>query len=108
MGVACSPRTPGLPAPPERSAEPVHTEILAVGTELLLGQIIDTNSTHIAEQLASSGLDCHFQTSVGDNLGRIVPVSYTHLDVYKRQAVTGASPSIDTCCHGGRLTPGEP
>jgi len=72
MGVAFSPRTPGLPAPPERSAEPVHTEILAVGTELLLGQIIDTNSTHIAEQLASSGLDCHFQTSVGDNLGRIV------------------------------------
>jgi nicotinamide-nucleotide amidase len=50
----------------------VRTEILAVGTELLLGQIVDTNSAHIAEQLASSGLDCHFQTCVGDNLERIV------------------------------------
>jgi nicotinamide-nucleotide amidase len=50
----------------------VRTEILAVGTELLLGQIVDTNSTYIGEQLALSGLDCHFQTCVGDNLGRIV------------------------------------
>jgi nicotinamide-nucleotide amidase len=50
----------------------MRTEILAVGTELLLGQIVDTNSAYIGEQLAASGLDCHFQTSVGDNLGRIV------------------------------------
>lgn len=50
----------------------MRTEILAVGTELLLGQIVDTNSAHIGEQLAASGLDCHFQTSVGDNIGRIV------------------------------------
>jgi nicotinamide-nucleotide amidase len=50
----------------------VRTEILAVGTELLLGQIVDTNSAYIGEQLALSGLDCHFQTCVGDNLGRIV------------------------------------
>ena len=50
----------------------MRTEILAVGTELLLGQIVDTNSTYIGEQLALSGLDCHFQTCVGDNLGRIV------------------------------------
>lgn len=50
----------------------MRTEILAVGTELLLGQIVDTNSAYIGEQLALSGLDCHFHTSVGDNLGRIV------------------------------------
>jgi len=50
----------------------VRTEILAVGTELLLGQIVDTNSSYIGEQLAASGIDCHFQTRVGDNLGRIV------------------------------------
>ncbi|MGD0594534.1 MAG: competence/damage-inducible protein A [Acidimicrobiales bacterium] len=50
----------------------MRTEIVAVGTELLLGQIVDTNSAYIAEQLAASGLDCHFQTSVGDNLSRIV------------------------------------
>ncbi|MGA2211100.1 MAG: competence/damage-inducible protein A [Acidimicrobiales bacterium] len=50
----------------------MRTEIVAVGTELLLGQIVDTNSTYIGEQLAASGLDCHFQTCVGDNLARIV------------------------------------
>lgn len=57
----------------------MRTEIIAVGTELLLGQIIDTNSGYIGEQLASSGLDCHFQTSVGDNLGRIVLAMRTAL-----------------------------
>jgi nicotinamide-nucleotide amidase len=50
----------------------VRAEILAVGTELLLGQVVDTNSAWIGEQLALSGIDCHFQTKVGDNLDRIV------------------------------------
>ncbi|MHB1598579.1 MAG: competence/damage-inducible protein A [Acidimicrobiales bacterium] len=50
----------------------MRAEIVAVGTELLLGQIVDTNSTWIAEQLASAGVDCLFQTRVGDNLERIV------------------------------------
>jgi nicotinamide-nucleotide amidase len=52
----------------------VRAEIVAVGTELLLGQIVDTNSTWIAEHLASAGIDCLFQTRVGDNLERIVEV----------------------------------
>ncbi len=50
----------------------MRAEVLAVGTELLLGQIVDTNSSWIGEQLAGSGIDCHFQTKVGDNLERIV------------------------------------
>ncbi len=50
----------------------MRTETLAVGTELLLGQIVDTNSAYIGEQLAAAGLDCHFHTCVGDNLDRIV------------------------------------
>ncbi len=50
----------------------MRAEVLAVGTELLLGQIADTNSSWMGEQLALSGIDCHFQTRVGDNLGRIV------------------------------------
>jgi nicotinamide-nucleotide amidase len=45
---------------------------VAVGTELLLGQIVDTNSSYIGEQLALAGIDSHFQTKVGDNLDRIV------------------------------------
>jgi nicotinamide-nucleotide amidase len=42
-----------------------------VGTELLLGQIVDTNSSWIGEQLALSGIDTYFQTKVGDNGDRI-------------------------------------
>jgi len=47
-------------------------EVVAVGTELLLGQIVDTNSSWIGEQLALVGIDSHFQTKVGDNLDRMV------------------------------------
>ena len=50
----------------------MRCEVLAVGTELLLGQIVDTNSAWIGEHLALAGIDCHLQTKVGDNLGRIV------------------------------------
>lgn len=50
----------------------MRAEIVAIGTELLLGQILDTNSTWMAERLAGAGVDCHFQTRVGDNRERIV------------------------------------
>ncbi len=52
----------------------MRVEVVAVGTELLLGQIVDSNSSWIGEQLALAGLDSYFQTKVGDNLGRIVDV----------------------------------
>ena len=50
----------------------MRCEVIAVGTELLLGQIVDTNSSWIGEQLALAGINAHFQTKVGDNLARIV------------------------------------
>ncbi len=50
----------------------MRAEVVAIGTELLLGQIVDTNSSYIGEQLAAHGINCHFQTKVGDNLERIV------------------------------------
>lgn len=50
----------------------MRCEIVAVGTELLLGQISDTNSAWIGEQLALCGIDSHFHTVVGDNVPRIV------------------------------------
>jgi nicotinamide-nucleotide amidase len=46
--------------------------VVAVGTELLLGQIVDTNSSYIGEQLAATGIASHLQLKVGDNLDRIV------------------------------------
>lgn len=49
----------------------MNCEILAVGTELLLGQIVDTNSGWIGEQLALAGIDCVYQAKVGDNHERI-------------------------------------
>ena len=49
-------------------------EVVAVGTELLLGQIVDTNSSWIGEQLALVGIDSPYQTKVGDNLDRMVEV----------------------------------
>ncbi|MEM7540842.1 MAG: CinA family nicotinamide mononucleotide deamidase-related protein [Pseudomonadota bacterium] len=50
----------------------MRCEIVAIGTELLLGQITDTNSSWIGEQLALAGIDNHFQIKVGDNLDRMI------------------------------------
>ena len=50
----------------------MRVEIVAVGTELLLGQIPDTNSQWLGEQLAANGIASHFHQHVGDNHERIV------------------------------------
>jgi nicotinamide-nucleotide amidase len=50
----------------------VRVEIVAVGTELLLGQIADTNSRWMGEHLAAIGVASHFHQAVGDNHERIV------------------------------------
>jgi competence/damage-inducible protein CinA-like protein len=47
-------------------------EIVTIGTELLLGEIVDSNAAHIAQQLAGIGVDHYFTTTVGDNESRIV------------------------------------
>lgn len=49
----------------------MRAEILCVGSELLLGQIIDTNAAYMATQLARAGVDLHRKQTVGDNLERI-------------------------------------
>lgn len=46
-------------------------EVVAVGTELLLGQIVNGNGAKIGSRLAEAGLDAHFQQVVGDNLARM-------------------------------------
>lgn len=52
----------------------MQAEIIAVGSELLLGQIVDTNSTLIARRLADIGLDLYYKTTVGDNVERLSAV----------------------------------
>ncbi len=49
----------------------MKVEVLAVGTELLLGQIVNGNAAEIGRRLAEAGLDHYHQAVVGDNLGRI-------------------------------------
>ena len=46
-------------------------EIIAIGTELLLGEITNTNAQFLAQELAALGISHHFQTVVGDNMERI-------------------------------------
>ncbi len=49
----------------------MKAEILSVGTELLLGQIVDTNANYLAQQLPALGLDLYYVSSIGDNLSRL-------------------------------------
>ena len=49
----------------------MRCNVVAIGTELLLGQINDTNSSWMGEQLAAAGIESHLQLKVGDNLARM-------------------------------------
>ncbi len=68
----------------------MNVEVVAIGTELLLGQIVDTNSSWIGQELAAAGLNSHYQTKVGDNPDRI--------RVVLRQALERSDAVI--CCGG--------
>jgi len=57
----------------------MHAEIVSIGSELLLGQIVDTNAAFIARHLAAIGLDLFHKVTVGDNLGRAAEALETAL-----------------------------
>lgn len=50
----------------------MNCELVMIGSELLLGQIVDTNASYLAKRLADIGLDVYYKTTVGDNLRRLV------------------------------------
>ena len=52
----------------------MKAEIIAVGTEILTGQIVNTNAQFLSEKLASLGVDVYFQTVVGDNEDRLLSI----------------------------------
>ena len=52
----------------------MKAEIIATGTEILLGEIIDTNTSFLASELAKLGIDIHFTSCVGDNFTRMTEV----------------------------------
>jgi nicotinamide-nucleotide amidase len=75
---------------------PVQAEVIAVGSELLLGQIVDTNSAVIARHFASIGLNLFYKTTVGDNLARTTAVIRQALDRSDVVVTTGGiGPTAD-------------
>lgn len=67
----------------------VIVEVIAVGTELLLGQIINSNAAAIGARLADEGFDAHFQVTVGDNLGRLSAAIRTAVERADAVILTG-------------------
>ena len=74
----------------------MHAELVMIGTELLLGEIVDTNATKLARMLREIGLDLYYKTTVGDNEARITAVLNLALD--RSQVVItsgGLGPTVD-------------
>jgi len=58
----------------------MKAEIIFIGTELLLGQVLNSNAVFLGRELAALGIDCYFETIVGDNKERIKASFQTALD----------------------------
>ena len=57
----------------------MNAEIISIGSELLLGQIVDTNASWIAQRLANNGINLFYKTTVGDNFERMCDVIHLAL-----------------------------
>ncbi len=64
-------------------------EVIAVGTELLLGQIVNSNAAFIGSTLADHGIDAHYQQVVGDNLERVANSITTAMERSDAVIITG-------------------
>jgi len=73
-----------------------NLEIITIGTELLLGEITDTNSTYIARTLRDHGIDIYRITTIGDNPGRIASTIREALERAEIIITTGGlGPTVD-------------
>lgn len=80
----------------------MRAEIISIGTELLLGEIVDTNAAWLAQQLARAGVDVFFRTTVGDNAGRIAEAVALALDRAEVVITTGGlGPTVDDVTREG-------
>lgn len=68
-------------------------EIITIGTEILLGEIVDTNTRYLSRKLGEQGIDLFRQTTVGDNMERIA------------QAIRNSLPNTDVIITTGGLGP---
>ncbi len=57
----------------------MNAEIISIGSELLLGQIVDTNASWIAQRLANNGINLFYKTTVGDNFERMCDIIHLAL-----------------------------
>ena len=74
----------------------MHAEIITTGTELLLGEIVDTNAAYLAQQLAHIGLNLYYQTTVGDNEERIAAAIELAMQRSDIIVITGGlGPTVD-------------
>lgn len=74
----------------------MQAEIVTIGTELLLGEIVDTNSAWIAQRLTTIGLNLFYTTTVGDNLPRIIEILRHSLERSDVVITTGGlGPTVD-------------
>lgn len=74
----------------------MHAEIVMIGTELLLGEIVDTNAAKLGQMLREIGLDLYYKTTVGDNETRIVEVLNHALDRSEVVITSGGlGPTVD-------------
>ncbi|MGD0565805.1 MAG: competence/damage-inducible protein A [Candidatus Goldiibacteriota bacterium] len=71
----------------------MNAEVLTIGTELLLGQILDTNTLYLGKKLAEVGVNLYYKTTVGDNIGRV------------KEALTIACSRVDIVIITGGLGP---
>ena len=58
----------------------MNAEIIAVGTELLMGELVDSNSTYIASELPTIGVDLQLVAKVGDNIQNLTTAIANALD----------------------------
>ena len=74
----------------------MDAEIITTGTEILLGEIVDTNAAWMARRLRDLGINLFYKTTVGDNLDRIVAAMRQGLDRSDLVLVTGGlGPTVD-------------
>lgn len=74
----------------------MKTEIICIGTELLVGDIVNTNAQYISEKLTNIGIDLYYQTTVGDNFKRVqecLDIAFNRVDLVITTG--GLGPTID-------------
>lgn len=80
----------------------MNAEIITIGTELLLGEIVDTNSAYITRQLRDIGVNVYYLTTVGDNKERIAAAIRTALSRSDVVITTGGlGPTVDDMTREG-------